>query len=224
MRSISTLLVLLLLASSSFAQKKEKKSKGKKISSFEVNYSAEVEATSDEAQMVAMFLAGAEMKFATDGTTTYVKNVLGMMGTQETLINKKTNEMTMYMSGMTEAAYQGNMDELEDDEETATAFEYFKDTKVILGKKCKKATTTDAEAGSTSTFWYCEEYAPANNSSLMAENLPGLCLEMEIKAEGFNLTYTATDLTNKVNMSDYKIEIPEGVEILPLSEMANMGM
>lgn len=222
MKAITSLLVLLLLASSSFSQK-QKKSKKKAITTFEINYIADIEATSEDAQMMVMFLEGAELKLATDGKKTYVRNTLGMMGVQETLIDAKSNEMTMYMSGMMEAAYKGNMDELDEETNENSEVQYSNETKVILGIKCKKAFSIDAEAGSESIYWYSEKYAPSSHNSMVADGIPGLCLEMIIKGEGYALTYTATELNEKVSMSNYSISIPEGVEVQPLSEMGNLG-
>jgi len=59
----------------------------------------------------------------------------------------------------------------------------------------------------------------------MPNQVPGLCLEMILKMqEGLTITYTCIDFKENVDMSNYKINIPDGVEIQSLDEMSNMGM
>jgi len=46
---------------------------------------------------------------------------------------------------------------------------------------------------------------------------------MVVMADGMTITYTADEVDDKANMADFKVIIPEEIEIQPLSAMSSMG-
>ncbi|WP_290626390.1 hypothetical protein [Altibacter sp.] len=205
--------LILCLSLTSFAQ----------TNNFAVTYTLTINATAEDSEMMAQMMQGSTMILASDGTSTYMKNSMGMMGDQEVLVNSETKEMTMFMSGMMgNMAFQGKSDALGEETPNSGKVTLINETKKILGRKCKKAIVEDNE-GNTSVFWYTEDIILPKNSENMPTDLPGLALEMIISTEGVDMTYTATDLKEDISMKNYAIKIPEGVEIQPLDAIMNMG-
>lgn len=213
MKKIFFLLTVLTVSLTSFAQK-----------TTSIHYNLKIESTSDEAAMMAGFMDGSSMLIATDGLDTYVKTVFGMIYTMEIETNTETKIITMLMTGMIgDMAFQGNSDELEDDEEKTEEPELklINEKKTILGYKCKKAILTDEE-GNESIYWYTNKIERPDVDQ-MPNAIPGVCLEMVVVADGMKITYTADELDDKANMADFKVIIPEEIEIQPLSAMSSMG-
>jgi len=131
MKKIFFLLTVLTVSLTSFAQK-----------TTSIHYNLKIESTSDEAAMMAGFMDGSSMLIATDGLDTYVKTVFGMMYTMEIETNTETKIIKMIMTGrIGHMAFQGNSDELEDDEEKTEEpkLKLINEKKTIHGYKCKKA-------------------------------------------------------------------------------------
>lgn len=212
MKKIFFLLILLTISVSSFAQK-----------ATSITYELTAESTSEETEMMIGFMEGSSMIIATDGTETYVKTAFGIMYTMEIETNSKTNISTIVMTGMMgDMAFQGNSDELEDEEEAEKPeVKLLNETKTVLGYRCKKAVSTD-ENGNESVFWYTTKIDRPDVDQ-MPSSIPGVCLEMNVVAEGMTITYTAIELDEKADMDDFKVTIPDGVEVQPLDEMGNMG-
>ncbi len=195
-----------------------------------VKYETEVEASGENGEMMAMMMNGSTMELATSEEHTWVQTQMGTMMTMTLQLNSADEEMTILMTGMMgDMAFQGNPDELEEDreeieEESDLDMELVDETKEILGYECKKAIITDEE-GNEAVYWYTDEIQRPDGVSQMPNQVPGLCLQFEQSAqEGMTITYTAIELDKKAKMSNYQIEIPEGVEVQSLSEMQNMGM
>ena len=123
-------------------------------------------------------------------------------------------------------AFQGNSSELDLDQDNDTPITPVlsdTETKSILGYTCKKATIQDG-AGNVTTYWYTTKIKRPDGLSQMPEEIPGLCLEFEVQMQDqMTLIYTAVELDKKVNMGDFKVEIPEGVEVRSLSDLKNIG-
>lgn len=191
-----------------------------------VKYESNVQATGEDAEMMAMMMNGSTMEIAANSDETWVRTQMGTMMTMTMGMDSEKEEMTILMSGMMGTlAYQGNPDEMDDEEEEEVAqdMELIDETKDILGYTCKKAVITD-EDGNQATYWYTEKIKRPDAVSQMPNQVPGMCLEFEIAPqEGLTVTYTAIELDEKVKMEDYAIEIPEGTEVQSLSAMGSMG-
>lgn len=192
-----------------------------------VKYETEIDATGEEAEMMQMMMNGSTMEIASGSERTWVKTQMGTMITMEMEMDIESEEMTMLMSGLAgNMAFQGNTSELADEEEAEEAMPELTlvdETKVILDIECKKAVMTDDEGG-TAIYWYTEDFKRPEGMDQMPNNVPGLCLEFEVAMEGMTMTYTAIEFDDKVKMAEYKLEIPEGVEVGSLEDMKMMGM
>ena len=194
---------------------------------FYVKYNINIEASGEEAQMMKSMMDGSTMELAASGERTWVKSQIGSMMTTEMEMDVDANEMTMYMGGMMgKMAFRGNPDTLEDakDEDDSTlTVDLLEETKEILGITCKKAVVNDKE-GNTVTYWYTENFKRPEGMEQMPNDIPGLCLEFDVVTKGIKMVYTASAFDDNVNMADYKLVIPEGVEIQSFDAMKTMGM
>ncbi len=190
-----------------------------------VKYETEIDATGEEGEMMAMMMNGSTMEVASSSERTWVKTQMGTMMTMEMEMDLDTEEMTMFMSGMMGSmAFQGKPEDLANEEEAETPeIELVDETKVILGEKCKKAVMTDDE-GNQAIYWYTENFKRPEGMEQMPNNVPGLCLEFQVVSEGMTMKYTAIEFDDKAKMTEYELEIPDGVEIQSLEDMKNMGM
>jgi len=193
-----------------------------------IKYETDIDASGEEGEMMAMMMDGTTMELAISSERTWVRTNMGTMMTMTMEMNSEANEMTMLMSGMMgNMAFQGSPDDLDeegDEEEADVEIELVNETKKILGHKCKKAIITDAE-GNEAIYWYTDQFKRPDNVSQMPNQVPGLCLEMELSPqEGISMKYTAIELTEDANMDKYTLVIPEGVEVQSFEDMQNMGM
>ncbi|MCR9172661.1 MAG: hypothetical protein NXI10_09230 [bacterium] len=214
MKFIYSLVAVLAFTFAGFAQK-----------GVYVKYETNIDASGEEGEMMAMMMNGSTMQVASSSKKTWVKTQMGTMMTMEMEMDLKEDQMTIFMSGMMgNMAFQGDPEELGKDEEETEGPEVVlhDETKEILGEKCKKATITDSE-GNTSTYWYTENFKRPEGMDQMPNSIPGLCLQMEMGAEGMTMTYTAIEFEDRADMEEYTLEIPEGVEIQGLDAMQNMG-
>lgn len=188
-----------------------------------IHYELKMDASGEEAEMMAMMMEGSTMEIASDGVSSYVKTVFGNMYTMEIETHEDGKEATALITGMMgDMAYSGTPEKNDDvDTNNGQDFDFVKGKKKILGYKCNKAITVD-EDGNESVFWYTKKIANPGIDQ-MPNAIPGLCLEMNIRAEGVNMVYTATQVLDSANMSDYKVVIPEGIEVQPWGELGNMG-
>lgn len=192
-----------------------------------VKYETKIDATGEEADMMAMMMNGSTMELASNAERTYVKTQMGTMMTMEMQMLVKSEEMTIFMSGMMgNMAFQGNVNDLENGEEEEAEepeIELVNETKEILGIKCKKAIVKDSE-GNESIYWYTENFNRPEGMDKMPNGVPGLCLEFQQGTEGMMMTYTAIEFNDKANMENYQLVIPDGVDVMSLEDLQNMGM
>jgi hypothetical protein len=217
MKFIYSLLAIIALTFTGFAQE-----------GFYVKYETNIEATGEEGEMMAMMMNGSTMELAANEDRTWVKTDMGTMMTMLVEYDIKKKNMLVLMSGMMgDMAFQGNPDELDEeganDNEDDLDIELLNETKKILKFKCKKAIIRDY-SGYEAIYWYTEDFKRPEGMDQMPNQIPGLCLEMVLNQEGMTMTYTAIEVNEKANMSDYQVVIPEGVEIQSLEDMQNMGM
>lgn len=192
-----------------------------------IKYETDIDATGEEGEMMAMMMDGSTMELAVGSERTWVSTNMGTMMTMTVEIDNEADQMTMFMTGMMgKMAFQGKPDELDNEEEVDedVEVELVDETKKILGIKCKKAIITDAE-GNQAVYWYSEKFERPDGVSKMPNQVPGLCLQMEMAPqEGMAITYTAIEVNEDADMDKYKIVIPEDVEVQSFEEMQNMGM
>jgi len=193
-----------------------------------VKYETQIDASGEEGEMMAMMMNGSTMEVASSTEKTWVQTQMGTMMSMQMEMDLESEEMTMYMSGMMgEMAFRGNPDDLVDEEEAEETdepeIELIDETKEILGEVCKKALITDEE-GNSAVFWYTENFQRPEGMDQMPNNIPGLCLEFEVVGEGFKMIYSAIEFDDEAEMTDYQLEIPDGVEVQSLEDMKNMGM
>lgn len=195
-----------------------------------ISYDIEMSSDDPEMAMAITMFSGSSMDlyFANDVARTELD--FGSMMSISTIINTKTDEALLMMGGMmgnkavlTDSKEMG----VDETEEPKLTWSFTKETKTIMGYKCKKAIGTDEE-GEDVIYWYTEKIKPANTdkNSPIAQ-LPGLALEYEIDREGMIMTFTATKVKTSLDaatkLSKFKMEIPEGYEEMTYEEFSSFG-
>jgi GLPGLI family protein len=216
MKLFYSLLATVAIAFSTFSQK-----------GFYVKYETSLQGSGENYEMMAMMMNGSTMELAASEERTWVKTEMGTMMTMTMDYKMSDKVMTMLMSGMMGTmAFQGDPDDLADDseDEEEVDIELTNETKQILKYTCKKAVLR-TEDGYEAVYWYTEDFERPEGMEQMPNQIPGLCLEMNIQADqDITMTYTAIEVNEKAKMSDFELVIPDGVEIMSLEDMQNMGM
>lgn len=179
----------------------------------------------DDNAMMAMMMDESTMEIAFNKHRSWVKTKMGTMMTMTMQYDVASDSMMMLMQGiMGNMAYQGSIKELAQEEqpEKKTDIRFVKEKKKILSYKCKKAIIKDAE-GNESIYWYTEELQRPAEVNQMPNEIPGLCLEMEMITQGVRIIYTAIEVDKKADMDQYTVTIPEGVAIQSFDDMKKMG-
>ncbi len=190
-----------------------------------VHYEIKMESDDDANAMMMSFMEGSSMILASDGQMTYTKTVFGMMYTMEMELNSADNQTTILMTGMMgDMAFRGDADSLKSDESSTPEPEIklVKGKKKIQGYKCKKAESIDSD-GNVSTYWYTSKIKRPDGVTQMPNTIPGVSLEMTMIGNGMTVTYTALEVKTEVDMQYYTVEVPEGIEIQPISAMSELG-
>lgn len=189
-----------------------------------VRYDIKIKGVTEETVPIADMMEGSFMELAISSQRVYVSTDMIFQKT-EIETNEETNIMTMYLSGSVgNMAFRGNQKEFEEASEETYEKEddpeiiYYKETKKILGYVCKKAVIRNA-GGTSNTFWYTEKIKPVKGLDQFPNQLPGLCLQMEIESENLNMVFTASEVKVEIDISQYTITIPEGDEIRPLTDL-----
>lgn len=212
MKKIYTCLLFIGISMMSFAQ-----------NGTYIKYTQTMEPGENADQMMLSFLEGSTLEIASDGKTDYTKIVFGMMYTMEIETDLTGGIATVVMTGMLgDMAFRGDADSLNNEKVSDPKIEFVKGKKKILGYKCKKAISTDAN-GNVSTYWYTTKLDRIEGMSQSPQALPGLSLEMTTVTDDLTITYTAEKIKTTISMTDYTAEIPAGVEVKPLSEMSKIG-
>lgn len=215
MKFIYTLILSLALTISGFAQ-----------DAFYIKYETAIKGGSEDAKTMAGMMNGSTMEVAASKESTWVKTEMGGLMTMTMGLDTASKKVLMVMTGMgANMAFDGNMDELKEenpaDPEATT--QLFDETKKILGYTCRKATITDSK-GTTVTHWYTDKIPRPEGVTQMSEQFPGMSLEFEVTMDGdMRMIYTAVEAKKNISMDDYKVTVPDGVEVQSLSEMIKNG-
>jgi GLPGLI family protein len=198
-----------------------------------VSYKMEFESDEPDMEMVMAMMAGSHMDLYFKGDDTRADVEMGSMMSLTTVTNSKSEDFLMLMDismmGM-KYGVKSTLAELEknnDTEESKLNVSLEKDTKKILGYKCKKAVATDEE-GNETIFWYTEEIqVNKRGQSYLNEDVPGFPLEYEIMQGGMKIMMQATSFEEKVDKKKAKelfsMAIPEGYEEKTLDDLMGMG-
>lgn len=178
----------------------------------------------DVADFSNLFFANSSFEIAYNNDITYSKLIFGSFYNQESEFDFKTQTNTVLMSGiMGEKAYRGALDlAAMGDQTPASAITFIKGKKFVAGYKCKQATATDGK-GNLITYWYTTKLPKPIGSLNTPKAIPGVCLEISTSLPEQTITYIAKSVDLKIDMASYKLKIPEGITIEPLSAMENYG-
>jgi GLPGLI family protein len=173
-----------------------------------------------------------ESKITIKGTKSKAEQSMGGMGTSSVISDSKEGSSLMLISMMgKKAAVKMTKEEIEAEKENAPKSKttITKETKVIAGYKCTKA-TVKTEDESEMTVWYTTEIpalAGANNKT--GADIPGFPMEYTVNGGNDMVMTMSVSKVEKAKVANSEFEIPEGYEEMTMEEFqnsmpANMGM
>ena len=169
-----------------------------------------------------------ELFFKEEDTRTEMN--MGAIMNISTITNAKTENYLMLMSGMMgNKAVKASLSELEKANPEKPEFEvvFIDETKTIEGYLCKKAVMTD-ENGLDAVFWYTEDIiVNKSGQHYLSEEIPGFPLEFEINQGEMKMHLVATLFEKSIGKKSkeiFSMDVPEGYELIPIEQLASMGM
>ncbi|MCD4729092.1 MAG: DUF4412 domain-containing protein [Bacteroidales bacterium] len=180
-----------------------------------------------EPQMMAMMPKTMKMKIKGEKSRTEIS-----MGMGSTIVvfngEDKTGFILMDIMGQ-KYAMSMTADELEEEIEDGADvdIEVTDETKEIAGYNCKKAIVKlkdkGADDGAKLIVYFTDELGSGmlNYNNSMFKDIEGVMLEYSMKENDMDMTFTAISVTKK-KVSDDEFVIPEGYNIMTMSEFENM--
>lgn len=176
--------------------------------------------TSNTTPQAADLLDGATSIIYLKGNSSR-SEMLSSLGTQATIINGKTSEITIlkdygeqkYMIKMTPGNWVRSNKKYE-----GVTFTYFKEYKTIAGYNCQKAVGKLSDS-STFTVYFTSDLVPVNKDfQYLNKNLPGLAMQYEASIGKLMVTYTVSSINfNPVPQS--KFDLPKsGYRVMTYEE------
>ncbi len=152
---------------------------------------------------------------------------MGTMGLMTTIVDEKSDKslVLMDMMGM-KYAVTGNLKEVEKKEAAKKPdykVEITKDTKTIAGYTCTKAIMT-GDNGSIIDVWFTKEIeAFTAGQTYYNSDMPGFPMSFKMNEEDMVIEMTVTEISKKVNKTNFSMTVPEGYEVKTQEEMEMMG-
>lgn len=205
MKIITLLTALVFTVSFSFSQE------------LTVKYDISMESSDPEVQSsLGMMQGSTYTMYLKDNKSRIEANMGGGLMMSTTIVDAEKKKGLMLMDGMMgKIASSFNPDSLAKLSEGGPDHdvELVNETKVILGRTCKKAVVygdNDLEI----IYWYTEDFKPNHEilGRYIKNGVPGLPLEFSIQQPQITMKYKATDLQEKVDKPKEKFDlsIPEG--------------
>ncbi len=182
--------------------------------------------TDMDPQMAAMMPKTMKMKIKGESSRTEIS--MGM-GSTIVVFNGETKSGFTLMDIMGQKyAMEMTAEELEQDieKEPDMDVEVTGETKEIAGYKCKKAIVKSNESGAEDmemVVYFTDELGTGmlNYNNPVFKDVQGVMMEYSLKENDINMTFTAISVT-KQKVSDDEFEIPEGYNVMTMSDFENM--
>jgi len=192
---------------------------------YSMDYSVDDE--TEDSQDVGAFFEGSNMNIAFNQENIRTDINFGMFMNMSVIANSTDqNGMILLSTFGVSYAVPATLDQImEADGESADKpeIQLVAGTKKILKYKCKKALQIDAD-GNITTVWYTQKLKAPVFYFGMAQDIPGVPLEIESNNQGIRIVFTATEIKKGDPDSElFKLEVPEGYEEMSYEEFSTMG-
>ncbi len=198
-----------------------------------VKFEIEASATNPQMEMAVGMMQGSTMDMYFAGQSLNSELNMGAMMKVKTVVLGESGDVLILMSGMMgNTAVPTTLDAMKEEaasrETPSFEVELIDETKDVAGYSCKKAVLTN-EAGDEMVTWYTTEIeVNTKGQSYHNEEIPGFPLEFTQNANGLIMSFTATEVDEKLDKKSKKklfsIEIPEGYKEMTPEELQKMGM
>jgi len=214
MKSFLNIFILIGLLNFSFSAVAQRK-----LTEATISYDIVIN-TSNTKPQAADLLDGATSVIYLKGNSSR-SEMLSSLGTQATIINGKTSEVTIlkdygvqkYMISMTPDNWKQSNKKYE-----GVTFTYLNETKTIAGYICQKAIGKLTDS-STFEVYFTKDLIPVNKDfQYLNKNLPGLAMQYEASIGNLMVTYTVSSINfNPVPQS--KFDLPKsGYRVMSYDE------
>lgn len=198
---ILTFTAMLLFSQLSFAQKT--------ISEATITYDIVI-STSNNTASAANLMDGAVSAVYLKGNSS-VTEMISSLGTQSTVVDGKTNNVTVVNSFGDQKymiKYKAEDWKKANKKYDGITFKYENEYKTIAGYNCQKAIGTLGD-GSTFVVFFTKELVPSNKDfQYLNKNLPGLAMQYEAEQGKQKVTYTVSKINFSV-VPQSKFELPQ---------------
>ena len=189
-------------------------------------YNISYEDTDIDPQMIAMMPKTMKMKIKGKNSRTEIS--MGM-GSTIVVFNDETKSGFTLMDMMGQKyAMEMTAEELEQniEKEPDMNVEVTDEIKEIAGYTCKKAIVKSNEAGAENLemiVYFTDELGSGmlNYNNPLFKDVKGVMMEYSMKENDMNMTFSAISVTKK-KIGDEEFEIPEGYNVMSMSDFENM--
>ncbi len=189
-------------------------------------YNISYEDTDIDPQMIAMMPKTMKMKIKGKNSRTEIS--MGM-GSTIVVFNDETKSGFTLMDMMGQKyAMEMTAEELEQniEKEPDMNVEVTGEIKEIAGYTCKKAIVKSNEAGAENLemiVYFTDELGSGmlNYNNPLFKDVKGVMMEYSMKENDMNMTFSAISVTKK-KIGDEEFEIPEGYNVMSMSDFENM--
>ena len=182
--------------------------------------------TGMDPQMMAMMPKTMKMKINGEKSRTEIS--MGMGSTIVVFNGEEKSGFTLMDIMGQKYAMKMTAEELEEEIEDGpdVDVEVTNETKEIAGYTCKKAVVKSNESDSEDmemVVYFTEELGSGmlNYNNPVFKDVQGVMMEYSMKENDMNMTFTAISVTKK-KVADDEFEIPEGYNVMSMSDFENM--
>jgi GLPGLI family protein len=160
-----------------------------------------------------------EMTITVKDNISKIDMSMGMGMSMSIISNSESKKSTMYMDMMGQKiAFEKTVSKKEETAVKNQTINITKETKVIAGYTCTKATIKNGE--NEMEVWFTKELPKLGNGS-QVKGLDGFPMEFTVNKGGMNITISASKVEKK-KVSDTAFKVPEGYEMKTEEEMKKL--
>lgn len=215
MRQILLSILFLAVVGTSIAQTKG-----------QISYSMDFASDNPDMAMALPMMQGSTMELYFIPQKSKIEMTMGTFMKMNTVVDVKADKglLLMEIMGNKTATEMkpSDADKKEGTEEPKV--EVTSETKDIIGYKCTKTITRDAE-GNEVTMWIATDLKAALKGHQQFGNtkIAGVPLEFSTVNNGMTIHFIATKFNKKVDKKAFSLKVPEGYKVVTEDDLKNMG-
>lgn len=190
----------------------------------QISYSMDFSSDNPDMAMAIPMMQGSTMELFFIPEKSKIDMTMGTFMKMNTIVDTKANKglMLMEVMGSKSATEMKDISKAENTEEPKV--EVTSETKDIVGYKCTKTISRDAD-GNETIMWIATDLKASLKGHQQFGNskLAGVPLEFSTVNNGMSIHFVATKYTKKVDKKIFSMAIPEGYTVVSEEDLKNMG-